>query len=167
MVFIVAGSLCALIFSPALEAALGGPGLMGAVAHLAFMKFCHQIPERSLAIGGATLPVCARCTGIYCGVFLGWALWGLMPQKFRGRRISNLALGLGLAPMLMDGALNFLRLFGSPAPIRLITGLIFGAVGARALWPAVRQAAMDAGATLVAIRFSNDNNVEAVKKLRD
>ncbi|MGH8188115.1 MAG: DUF2085 domain-containing protein, partial [Steroidobacteraceae bacterium] len=28
---------------------------------------CHQRPERSFRIGLATLPVCARCTGLYAG----------------------------------------------------------------------------------------------------
>ena len=28
---------------------------------------CHQRPERSFHLWSAQLPVCARCTGIYCG----------------------------------------------------------------------------------------------------
>lgn len=32
--------------------------------------FCHQMPERSYAIGGTQLPVCARCVGIVAGVLM-------------------------------------------------------------------------------------------------
>jgi len=31
---------------------------------------CHQRPERSFAIAGAQLPVCARCAGLYAGAAL-------------------------------------------------------------------------------------------------
>ena len=32
---------------------------------------CHQIAERSFEIDGQTLPLCARCTGVYAGFALG------------------------------------------------------------------------------------------------
>ena len=36
------------------------------VGHL----ICHQLPARSFHLWGASLPVCARCTGIYLGASL-------------------------------------------------------------------------------------------------
>jgi uncharacterized membrane protein len=38
---------------------------------------CHQRPERSFYREGAQLPVCARCTGLYAGGFLGALAWAL------------------------------------------------------------------------------------------
>ena len=50
-----------------------------AVGHLV----CHQMPERSLWIAGAPLPVCARCTGIYGGVLAALLLRGMLRQRWR------------------------------------------------------------------------------------
>ena len=36
--------------------------------------FCHQIPERSLLVGGEPFFLCSRCTGIYMGAFLMFLL---------------------------------------------------------------------------------------------
>lgn len=35
--------------------------------HLAFGVVCHQAPERCLGWFGMTMPVCARCFGLYVG----------------------------------------------------------------------------------------------------
>jgi hypothetical protein len=32
---------------------------------------CHQLPERSMHLWRAQMPVCARCTGIYFGAVIG------------------------------------------------------------------------------------------------
>ena len=42
---------------------------------------CHQIPERSLQLLGRPLPLCARCTGTFLGVFLGFGMIVLMISK--------------------------------------------------------------------------------------
>lgn len=41
------------------------------VARAWFALQCHRMPERSFDIYGLTMPVCARCTGIYAGVAFG------------------------------------------------------------------------------------------------
>ncbi|HUT56198.1 MAG TPA: DUF2085 domain-containing protein [bacterium] len=136
-----AAAACALVFAPVLEAGLGGSGAVNAVARLAFSKVCHQMPERSLWLSGVCLPVCARCTGIYAGFMLGWLCWRMVPEPRRGRPISTALLLAGIAPLGVDGLINTTTLITSPAWFRVATGLLVGAVAARALWPALLEAA--------------------------
>lgn len=127
------------MFAPSLAAALGQPSGLAAGARAAFAPFCHQDPVRSLSLAGAVLPVCARCTGIYLGAWLGWALWFFIAPPRRDRPVTNLVLILGLGPLVPDGLINSV-LLTTPAPLRLATGLLFGATAARAVWPALLQA---------------------------
>lgn len=36
---------------------------------------CHQMPERSFSYKGKQFPVCARCTGIFIGQLISYALF--------------------------------------------------------------------------------------------
>lgn len=135
----IGGGFCLLVLLPAVEAAFWGPGQVNAIVRAGFSNFCHQDPSRSIVIAGAPLPVCTRCSGIYFGGFLGWALWHFVKRPRRDRPISGLVLLLGYAPIAADGALNTVGLITSPGPVRFLTGLIFGAVSARAMWPAMLE----------------------------
>jgi uncharacterized membrane protein len=49
---------------------VAAPSLVYGVALVAYSLghlICHQLPERSFHLWDASLPVCARCTGIYLG----------------------------------------------------------------------------------------------------
>jgi uncharacterized membrane protein len=140
LVLFIAGGICALIISPVVESMLGGAGVTDAFARLAFYKFCHQLPERSIRVGGVCLPVCARCAGIFAGFFLGWLVWRFFPEERRDEPVSNLILIVGLGPMAIDGLMNTLGLITSPDLIRFGAGLLFGSTAARALWPAILTA---------------------------
>ena len=60
-------------------AILGGSVLCTwAIAHGASMQwrvlfrlFCHGIPSRCLTLWNVPMPICARCTAIYAGLFAG------------------------------------------------------------------------------------------------
>jgi len=74
---------------------------------LAFQPACHQITDRCLDLGAGTLPICARCAGLYVGGFAGLLVtlvWGRRFQ-FRVRWLvvaavpSILDFGLGLVNM--------------------------------------------------------------------
>jgi len=102
--------------------------------------YCHQLPERSLHVG-ASLPLCARCEGLYLGMALVglWLLW----RRFRGRRpwAPRGWLWAALAALLLcavDGLFGLSHSLGLGNATRLLLG--FGAgmallalVGAAAL----------------------------------
>jgi uncharacterized membrane protein len=83
-------------------------------AHLIGYGICHQIPARTIHIGGVALPLCARCTGIYLGALVGLA--GLTLQG-RYRRAGFpptpvLAVLVGfIAIMGFDGVNSYLTFF--------------------------------------------------------
>jgi uncharacterized membrane protein len=97
---------------------------------------CGQIPGHSFIIGGSQLPLCARCTGTYLGVLLGflglaalrrWRASGLPPNEVSASLVSFIIL------WGIDGLNSFLALLPK-APhlyephnlLRLITGTLNG-----------------------------------------
>jgi len=79
---------------------------------------CHQRAERSFYFGIRKFPVCARCTGMYLAVPLGYVasvfitVWWLY---------AILAL-----PLVIDGLVQLMTPYESTNRRRLITGLLFG-----------------------------------------
>jgi uncharacterized membrane protein len=104
-----------------------------------FSTICHQYESRSLHIAGHQLAVCARCSGIYFGFFIGVVL---VPFLSRTKFHQTLKLLLiAVLPMLVDVALGIV---GAHEPIlatRLFTGLFFGIISAIALVPFLETAA--------------------------
>lgn len=85
---------------------------------LAFM--CHQRPDRSFFIKGKQMPICARCTGILIGYFLGMTIAVITKCRY------FYYFFLCLLPMIIDGGIQ--QLFGitSNNIRRLITGILGG-----------------------------------------
>jgi len=87
---------------------------------------CHQIPERTLWIGGRYLPVCTRDTGAYLGFYIGYLLLPMRKKEACGP--PNLWITLFMiAPMIVDAATQWFGLRTSINELRLATGLLFGA----------------------------------------
>lgn len=90
---------------------------------------CHQIPDRTIFLNGMPLPVCARDTGIYLGIFSC-----LCFITVKGRWDSDkppgfkyaLVICLMTLPMMVDGVSSYLGLRESNNFIRIITGGMFG-----------------------------------------
>jgi len=102
-----------------------------AVAHgaspmwrLAFRFLCHGIPHRCLAIWGVPMPICARCTAIYAGLFCGLAIFFLAPWLIeKAARWLTLAAATAMA---IDGFTQLARLRESTNSLRLATGAALG-----------------------------------------
>ncbi len=109
---------------------------------------CHQMHERSYYINGNQMPVCARCTGIFIGLTLGFfmmmfitprkdykdMLLGLLPFKTERlsqmkKRLVMVAVGAALlSPMAADGFIQLLSDYESNNPLRTVTGVLGGVV---------------------------------------
>lgn len=87
---------------------------------LHFMFFCHRIPERSFFIKGKQFPICARCTGILVGYFIG-IIYLLLTFK------HNLILEIVfMIPLAIDGIGQYLGYWISNNKRRFLTGILAG-----------------------------------------
>lgn len=99
------------------------------LARLAYRPVCHQIPHRSLALGGQPFAVCARCTGLYLGGAVGLALMTLGYGRLRAP--GRLWLLAAVAPTVIDFGMGHLTGVSLPNLARLAVsfpaGLMLGA----------------------------------------
>ncbi|MEM1117202.1 MAG: DUF2085 domain-containing protein [Bacteroidota bacterium] len=106
-------------------------GSAGHIVHEAFGFVCHQIPERSLHLGGGPVALCHRCLGILMGLVAGLAgALALSPRRLR--RITRSAQGRWLVlagiPTTVDWALGALGIWANTPLSRMLTGALFGVV---------------------------------------
>lgn len=123
-------------------------GLLGH-ADLVGYAICHRIPERSFFVGGAQLPLCARCSGTYLGALTGFVVMFLLGRRRAANLPSPLVLVflvLFVAVMGFDGVNSYLTLFpGAPhlyEPqnwLRLTTGTLEGIALAAVVLPVFNQ----------------------------
>lgn len=112
---------------------------------------CHQKHERSWEINGNQMPMCTRDVGIFFGFVVGAALFGrrglnrwtvrdtflsiipdqrLEPIYLTDKRMLAMlaVIGIGLAPMAVDGFTQMLTGYESNNPLRVVTGFAAGIV---------------------------------------
>jgi uncharacterized membrane protein len=93
-----------------------------------YSPVCHQAADRSLLCFGQPLAVCARCTGIYLGFWLGLAFYPILRGWRRLSLPSARAFLIVSAPIVLDTAANFLKLWRTPTAVRLATGVLWGTI---------------------------------------
>ena len=84
---------------------------------------CHQLSHRSYSYNDNQMSFCARDTGIFLGLVIGFM------YASRKRTVLTLPLVIAaLIPIGLDGTIQLLTDYESTNPKRLITGLIAGIV---------------------------------------
>ena len=92
---------------------------------------CHQMAERSFIFDGMQMPLCARCTGIYTGVFFAFCFLFLKKRMERGASFSAKEAALtafAVLPVGVDGIGSYLGFWESSQLLRILTGSMVGAV---------------------------------------
>ncbi|MGD2252397.1 MAG: DUF2085 domain-containing protein [Anaerolineales bacterium] len=129
--------------------ALTPPGLLGKADAVGY-AVCHQIPVRTFQLGDRSLPLCARCSGVYLAFLLtvvyfmarGRGKAGGLPS----RPIMILLIVFGLA-FTIDGLNSYFSLFPSmphlyePSnTLRLAAGMLLGIALGALVYPVFNQA---------------------------
>ena len=125
-----------LLTAPLFVSRTGGSRLVAAVYSAAGL-ICHQRPERSFAIAGTQLPVCARCFGLYAAGAAG-ALAACVTGAGHvrgGSRGVRVALALAAVPTVVTVALEW---FGAAFPSNTMRAAAAVPLGAVAGWIFVR-----------------------------
>ncbi|MEN6408899.1 MAG: DUF2085 domain-containing protein, partial [Anaerolineaceae bacterium] len=121
-------------------------GLLGKADAVGY-AVCHRIDARSFHLDGRTLPLCARCSGMYLGALLGLVFQALQGRRMGmpSRKLTLLAVFFVLA-FAVDGGNSYLHFFpnitGLYPPsneLRLITGTGMGLALSGFVLPAVNQ----------------------------
>jgi uncharacterized membrane protein len=112
-----------------------GPGLFGETTFgawiiswqkQAFHLLCHQLPERSFAIGGVPMAVCSRCFGIYTAAFL---MFGMLPwigqSNFRNKW-AILFIIVAFGANILNYGLDTLGIWENTTTSRFLMGSLIG-----------------------------------------
>jgi len=125
-----------LIIAPPL---LKQAGFISAAADLyyPFGFICHQISERSFHIHDDKLAVCARCFGVYCGLFLGFIFYPFFRSLNDIRPLPRIWLILCCFPLAIDWGLTFFGIWENTHLSRFLTGALLGGACAVYILPAL------------------------------
>ena len=133
---------CASFLSvPFLKSGEPWPRFLEVLIRQFFAPVCHQNPVRSFHVMGKPLAVCARCSGIYIGFWLGVVVYPLFFRFKSEISVSRNILILSLTPMGVDVFVEWAGLFASPNWVHAFTGFIAGYVVAFIVVPGLFSAA--------------------------
>jgi uncharacterized membrane protein len=101
-----------------------------------FSFICHQNPDRSFHLSGEPVAVCARCFGVYSGLFLGFPIYAVFRNLDETEPPSRVWLIASTIPIGLDWTLGFLGFWENTHISRFLTGFILGAACSMYLIPA-------------------------------
>jgi len=89
-----------------------------------YSSVCHQESAKCISIGGASMLVCARCSGIYAGAIVS----GVFSLLTLVRPISTKLLILSAIPLVIDVFFTFTGVYKYSQSIAFASGLAFGGI---------------------------------------
>lgn len=116
----------------------------------AFAWLCHQLPDRTLHLGGQPVALCHRCLGMLAGLAAGVALAPVAPAVVRGwvdaRQQARVLLAAAV-PVAADWLLGAAGVWANTPASRGLTGALFGLAAGLMIGVALslRRATSDAG----------------------
>ncbi|MEE9225092.1 MAG: DUF2085 domain-containing protein [Bacteroidota bacterium] len=93
-----------------------------------FGRVCHQFDERSFHLDGQKLAVCARCSSIYFGFFLGLLSVPIFRRRPAMPFPPRWILFAAVLPMVLDVGLAVFNLHESALWTRALSGGVFGLI---------------------------------------
>lgn len=96
-----------------------GPPWLFHLADFPFQWVCHRIPWRVISIGGAAMPVCSRCAGVWLGLCAGIVLGR---PSFQPKTLQWLCAG-GAVFMIAEIITQDIGIHPIWHPTRLLSGL--------------------------------------------
>ncbi len=127
-------TIISLMVSAPVAEAHGHP-LFASTVYKAFSLVCHQIPERSVHVGGHKFAVCSRCTGLYSGFAVAALLYPLARSLKRTDAPRLVWLILAAVPLAIDFALGYFSIWPNTHLSRLSTGALLGSVAVFYIMP--------------------------------
>jgi len=115
----------AILLAPLAEA--NGFENLAAPLYKFFGYICHQIDGRSFHVENHPFAVCARCFGVYFGLFLGFLIYPLFRKIEEIEPLPRFWLFLAMIPIAVDWSLGVFGIWENTHLSRFITGLILGA----------------------------------------
>jgi uncharacterized membrane protein len=97
---------------------------------------CHQQPQKLITIGEIKTMVCARCAGIYLGMFLSSVLFLFKDFEIK---LKIKFLLFSSVPMIADVILYSSGIYYYSRTIAFLTGLFFGSVGFSYFYSSVKE----------------------------
>ena len=125
-----------LLWASAIAARAAGINWVADPLYGLYDLICHRIPERSFHLAGEQFGVCSRCSGVYFGLFAGFALYPLWRRIEDTEPLARFWLFLSLIPIGVDWSLTVFGIWENTQASRFITGLILGVACAVYLVPA-------------------------------
>lgn len=139
-VWSMASTLVALWFSVILLAPIAETNGLLSISNPIYKFFgylCHQDAARSFYIHQHAFAVCARCFGVYFGLFFGFAIYPLVRSITEIDSPPRFWLILALIPMAIDWSLGVFGIWENTHLSRFLTGTILGAACAIFIVPAL------------------------------